>query len=176
MSHSLARLVLCVTAACHGVDAYAAFRLVPPAATRAAVRMQMPIAATQLVTLIGRAPDQITFQLTMDAVAELYDVREVPFSVGDTKSEAGQNMGSAKVFSFAQISKLDKDQTLNLFGDYYRVDVLENPEGSDHANIRSFIRGTIRIQAAAPPEAACCKWLLLLGCWRGVWPLLSSVL
>jgi hypothetical protein len=27
-----------------------------------------------------------------------------------------------------------------LFGDYYRKDVLEHPEGSDHANIRQFIR------------------------------------
>lgn len=132
--------------------------------------MDMPMAATQLVTLIGRAPQEIGFQLVMDAVSELYEVKEVPFRVGDVVSAPGQNMGSAKVFSFASISKLDKEATLNLFGDYYRVDVckafsrtrhvravvlppfttlplglcgqvLENPEGSDHANIRAFMKG-----------------------------------
>ncbi|MBZ4201889.1 MAG: HopJ type III effector protein, partial [Methylovulum sp.] len=33
-----------------------------------------------------------------------------------------------------------KEQTLNLFGAYYRHDVLENPEREDHPNIRRFIR------------------------------------
>jgi len=28
---------------------------------------------------------------------------------------------------------------LALFGDYYRSDVLKNPEGSDHQNIRNFM-------------------------------------
>ena len=63
------------------------------------------------------------------------------FSVGDVVSEPGQNMGSAKIFSFAQLSKLDEAATLQLFGDYYRKDVLEHPDGSDHANIRAFIKG-----------------------------------
>ena len=35
---------------------------------------------------------------------------------------------------------LDQEQTLTCFGDYYRKDVLEHPEGSDHANIRNFIK------------------------------------
>ncbi len=29
--------------------------------------------------------------------------------------------------------------TLNLFGAFYREDVLKNPEGTDHQNIRNFI-------------------------------------
>ena len=32
----------------------------------------------------------------MDAIDELYDVREVNFSVGDVVSTPGQNMGSAR--------------------------------------------------------------------------------
>ena len=107
---------------------------------RPLVAMQMPQAAVQLVTLIGRAPEEISFQLVMDAVDELYDVYEVGFSVGDVTSAPGQNMGSAKVFSFATISKLDEETTLQLFGDYYRKDVLESPDGTDHANIRAFMK------------------------------------
>jgi len=34
---------------------------------------------------------------------------------------------------------LDDIQTLNCFGDYYRIDVLQNPENEDHANIRTFM-------------------------------------
>ena len=120
----------------------------PPASLhRTAVRravapsMQMPPAASELLGLLGRAPEQIQFKLVMDAVEELYDVREVNFSVGDVVSEPGQNMGSAKILSFATYSKLEKGTTLQLFGDYYRKDVLENPDGTDHANIRAFIKG-----------------------------------
>ena len=35
----------------------------------------------------------------------------------------------------------DKALTLNLFGDYYRKDVLGNPDGDDHANIRALAAG-----------------------------------
>ena len=34
----------------------------------------------------------------------------------------------------------DSKQTLNCFGDYYRVDVLQNPDDEDHSNIRTFIK------------------------------------
>jgi hypothetical protein len=102
--------------------------------------MEMPVAATQLTTLLGRAPEQIEFQMVMDAIEELYDVSEVEFSVGEVKSSPGQNMGSSKIFSFAKISKLDEATTLHLFGDYYRKDVLEHPDGDDHANIRNFMK------------------------------------
>ena len=72
----------------------------------------------------------------MQVVEELYDVREVGFSVGAVSSKPGENMGSAKILSFAKQSGLSPKTTLNLFGDYYRKDVLGNPDGDDHANIR----------------------------------------
>ena len=112
-----------------------------PAVRRAAApAMQMPPAATELLALLGKAPDQIQFQLVMDAIDELYDVREVNFSVGDVVSTPGQNMGSAKILSFATYSKLEPAATLQLFGDYYRKDVLEHPDATDHANIRAFMK------------------------------------
>ena len=107
----------------------------------AAVNLQVGAAAMQLMMFIGRAPDEISFQLTMDAVEELYEYSDVPFSVGDVKSAAGESKGSAKVFSFGKISNLDAEATLQCFGDFYRKDVLENPDGTDHANIRAFMKG-----------------------------------
>ena len=108
-----------------------------------AAMQTLPPKASELMSLLRtkESMQQISFQLTMDVVDELFDVNEVAFSVGDVASAAGQNMGSAKIFSFGKMNELEKGTTLQLFGDFYRKDVLENPEGSDHANIRAFIKG-----------------------------------
>ncbi len=53
---------------------------------------------------------------------------------------AGSNEGSCKLFAFAQLNQLDEAATLACFGRYYREDVLQSPAGTDHANIRNFIR------------------------------------
>jgi hypothetical protein len=37
------------------------------------------------------------------------------------------------------LNNLNQEQTLACFGDYYREDVLKNPEGNDHGNIRNFM-------------------------------------
>ncbi len=69
-----------------------------------------------------------------------YSFTPTAFRNGDTHNDAGSNNGSCKIFAFAQLKGLDEQATLNAFGDYYRVDVLQHPNGDDHANIRNFIR------------------------------------
>ena len=98
----------------------------------------LPSTAQELMGLLGSAKDRekISFQLTMDVIEEMYDYADVAFSVGSVASAPGENTGSAKIFSFAKISGLEAKTTLSLFGDYYRKDVLGNPDGDDHANIR----------------------------------------
>jgi len=54
-------------------------------------------------------------------------------------SEAGSNEGSCKILAFAKMHQLDEAQALQLFGDFYREDVLKNPQGQDHTNIRNFM-------------------------------------
>ncbi len=54
-------------------------------------------------------------------------------------NEAGINEGSCKIFAFARQLGLDEHQTLTLFGEHYRH-VLAHPQGSDHQNIRQFMR------------------------------------
>lgn len=85
----------------------------------------------------------IDFQQTIAIIAEYYHYQPTQFSNGlqtPLLNEAGRNEGSCKIFAFAQLHQLDEQQTLSLFGNYYRLDVLGNPEGSDHQNIRHFIR------------------------------------
>ncbi|MEB2777756.1 HopJ type III effector protein [Algoriphagus sp. D3-2-R+10] len=44
------------------------------------------------------------------------------------------------MFYFAKPHGLSPSETLVLFGDFHRKDVLENPDGSDHQNIRNFMQ------------------------------------
>jgi hypothetical protein len=86
----------------------------------------------------------VSFEETIAVINENYHYQPTEFSNGlneDTLiNKAGTNEGSCKIFSFAKIHQLDQQQTLNLFGDYYRIDVLKDPQGASHQNIRNFMK------------------------------------
>lgn len=88
---------------------------------------------------LKNAPETIDFKEVIAFIDENYDFTPTKFTNGKTINEADQNNGSCKVFSFAKLNDLSKEETLALFGDFYRIDVLKNPEGTDHQNIRNFI-------------------------------------
>jgi hypothetical protein len=81
--------------------------------------------------------------IMMEDVIEMIDINYesglIEFKNGDIVNKQGENEGSAKVLSYAALSELDKDTTLKLWGQYYR-DVLATPDGTDHANIRNFMK------------------------------------
>jgi len=89
---------------------------------------------------LNSSPETINFTDTMAVIEANYTFAETAFTNGETNNEAGANSGSCKLFAFAKINHLNLEQTLSCFGDYYRKDVLENPEATDHANIRNFIK------------------------------------
>lgn len=98
----------------------------------------------KIIEQIKEKPESIKFQEIVTVIDENYNYTATAFSNGPGKNSvynrAGENEGSCKIFSFAKLHQLDKEQTLNCFGQYYREDVLNNPESSDHANIRTFIK------------------------------------
>lgn len=94
----------------------------------------------EFVETLTRHPQRIGFQDTMAQVEALYSFVPTAFKNGDTYNDAGQNNGSCKLFAFARLQGFDEQQTLQCFGDYYRVDVLQNPAGNDHQNIRNFMK------------------------------------
>jgi hypothetical protein len=94
---------------------------------------------TYLHTL-ATAPTSITFQDTIALIDAHYDFTPTAFRNGELQNDAGQNNGSCKLFSFAKLHKLSPQLTLHCFGAYYREDVLQHPNGSDHQNIRNFIK------------------------------------
>lgn len=84
-------------------------------------------------------PDLITFQETIEIIESNYNFTPTTFKNGNQINNAGENNGSCKIFAFAKIHQLEKDQTLALFGSYYYDDVLKNQNGNDHQNIRNFM-------------------------------------
>lgn len=98
----------------------------------------------QLIAKIKATPDAVEFNEVMDTIEQDYHYQPSTFSngLGDNKitNTAGSNEGSCKIFAFAKINQLNKEETLACFGQYYRDDVLKHPDGDDHGNIRNFMR------------------------------------
>ena len=80
-----------------------------------------------------------SFQETIAYIDTNYNFTPTTFKNGNQINNAGENNGSCKIFAFAKLHQLEKDQTLALFGSYYFDDVLKNPDGNDHQNIRNFM-------------------------------------
>lgn len=85
------------------------------------------------------SPENIDFKEVIDFIDEKHDFSPTSFRNGKIINEANENNGSCKIFSFAKLNDLSKEETLTLFGDFYRNDVLKNPDGTDHQNIRNFM-------------------------------------
>ncbi len=83
--------------------------------------------------------NQKSFQATITYIDEKYNFTPTSFKNGNQINNANENNGSCKIFAFAKVNNLEKDATLSLFGSYYFDDVLKNPDGNDHQNIRNFI-------------------------------------
>ena len=94
----------------------------------------------ELLDKIKSESQNLQFTEIIGFVEENYVFTPTKFKNGETTNEAGRNSGSCKLFSFAKMHGLTESETLACFGEYYRNDVLENPEGTDHQNIRNFMK------------------------------------
>ena len=78
-----------------------------------------------------------------DAIAYIdanYNFSPTQFQNGTLINLAGENSGSCKIFAFGLLENSDETQILNCFGTYYSVEVLAYPDGTNHQNIRNFIK------------------------------------
>ncbi|MCJ8311522.1 MAG: HopJ type III effector protein [Saccharospirillaceae bacterium] len=92
------------------------------------------------LSLLNSDLNKVQFTQSIQTIEANYNYSPTAFKNGDTQNESATNEGSCKIFAFAQLNNLTQEQTLHCFGDYYRIDVLQNLEGTDHANIRNFIQ------------------------------------
>ncbi len=113
---------------------------------------------TTFLQQLQDAPQRIDFAQTMAIIAQYYEFTPTAFTNGEQHNAAGENNGSCQIFAFGQLHHLSDEQVLNCFGDYYRKDVLENPNASDHQNIRQFmINGWGGIDFQATSQALSAK-------------------
>ena len=95
---------------------------------------------SDFIQQLKQAPEQINFHEVIQLIERHYHYSPTTFQNGEITNEAGSNEGSCKIFAFARLNNLSEQETLACFGDFYREDVLKNPEGKDHGNIRHFIK------------------------------------
>jgi HopJ type III effector protein len=85
-------------------------------------------------------PKDIDFTDTISVIESNYIFTPTAFKNGDLHNNAGENSGSCKLLSFAKLQSLTKEETLACFGKYYFEEVLNDPNGSGHQNIRNFMK------------------------------------
>lgn len=85
-------------------------------------------------------PKTVEFPDVIELINSKYTYIPTAFRNDEIHNEAGQNTGSCKIFAFARLHELSEEQTLALFGAFYRADVLKTPDGDSHPNIRQFIK------------------------------------
>jgi len=101
---------------------------------------EVSITLADFISQLDSNAESINFEQVMQVISENYNYQPVTFTNGELVNEAGTNEGSCKIFYFAKLNGLTEQQTLACFGRFYRDDVVKNPQGNDHGNIRNFIQ------------------------------------
>ena len=90
-------------------------------------------------TKLKSNPSAILFADTMQVIEDNYNFTPTAFKNGTIENKEGENDGSCKLFAFAKLQKLTKEETLFCFGEHYK-NVLEDANGTSHQNIRNFMK------------------------------------
>mmetsp|Transcript_33982 Transcript_33982/g.43682 ORF Transcript_33982/g.43682 Transcript_33982/m.43682 type:complete len:163 (+) Transcript_33982:31-519(+) len=101
--------------------------------------LELPQPLSKFIDSLDENPNILMFEDTMEIISEHFEYTPKPFRNGDLRNSAGENEGSCKVMSLGKLLDLSEDQVLKCFGEHYRG-VLEDPYGTAHGNIRSFMR------------------------------------
>jgi hypothetical protein len=89
---------------------------------------------------LNDSPESVEFADVIALIDDAFTFTPTAFINGEVSNDANQNNGSCKLLALGQYLQLTQGQTLALFGGFYRDDVLKNPDGDDHANIRNFMK------------------------------------
>ena len=93
----------------------------------------------QLFLILKDQPENINFDDIIALIDKLCDFTPTAFKNGEVYNQAGENNGSCKLLFFAREQQLSETDTLHCFGEHHQM-VLKNPRGTDHANIRQFMK------------------------------------
>ncbi|CAH8286885.1 HopJ type III effector protein [Mariniflexile fucanivorans] len=85
-------------------------------------------------------PNSTEFSEIIAVIESNYEFTPTAFKNGELQNNAGENSGSCKLFAFAKLQGFTKEETLACFGKFYFEDVLKDPNGTGHQNIRNFMK------------------------------------
>ena len=98
----------------------------------------------EFLRYLNDATDAVEFAVVLEFIETHFSYSATDFynGIGEGRllNKAGTNEGSCKIFALGKALELSEEQTLVCFGQYYQQDVLANPEGTDHGNIRNFMK------------------------------------
>lgn len=66
-------------------------------------------------------PESLHFSDVIEFIDKHYEFTPTAFKNRSTFNDENQNNESCKIFSFAKLIQLSKEETLALFGDFYRT-------------------------------------------------------
>lgn len=98
------------------------------------------MSTTSFLEKLKSTPEAVTFVETIAVIEENYTFTPTAFQNGLQHNAAGENSGSCKLFAFAKLQQLTETETLACFGAYYSEEVLGDPSGTNHQNIRNFMK------------------------------------
>lgn len=98
------------------------------------------MSTTSFLEKLKSTPEAVTFAETIAVIEENYTFTPTAFQNGLQHNAAGENSGSCKLFAFAKVLQLTETETLACFGAYYSEEVLGDPSGTNHQNIRNFMK------------------------------------
>lgn len=98
------------------------------------------MSTTSFLEKLKSTPEALTFAETIAVIEENYTFTPTAFQNGLQHNAAGENSGSCKLFAFAKVQQLTETETLACFGAYYTEEVLGDPSGTNHQNIRNFMK------------------------------------
>lgn len=98
------------------------------------------MSTTSFLEKLKSTPEAVTFAETIAVIEENYTFTPTAFQNGLQHNAAGENSGSCKLFAFAKVQQLTETETLACFGAYYTEEVLGDPNGTNHQNIRNFMK------------------------------------
>jgi len=88
---------------------------------------------------LKNTPETIQFSETINTIEANYNFTPTAFKNGTLQNANDQNLGSCKVLAFATDQNLTKEEALVCFGQFYFDEVLKDPNGDGHQNIRNFM-------------------------------------
>ncbi len=98
---------------------------------------------TELVEKLRTSPATVEFDEVIAVINAHYYFTPTGFANGLGEGRLwnpmGTNEGSCRILAFGRLHGLCEAETLACFGAHYR-DVLADPAGTAHANIRAFMR------------------------------------